>query len=55
MMGEGPLDRVVVPGWVSHLEANWDEQRSGLRFSTGNAHALKGVPGDWRLFAVATS
>ena len=23
--GEGPLDLVVVPGWVSHLEANWDD------------------------------
>jgi class 3 adenylate cyclase len=24
-VGEGPIDLVVVPGWVSHLEANWDE------------------------------
>ena len=25
VMGEGPIDLVVVPGWVSHLEASWDE------------------------------
>ena len=25
VVGEGPIDLVVVPGWVSHLEANWDE------------------------------
>ena len=22
--GEGPRDLVLVPGWVSHLEADWD-------------------------------
>ena len=25
VVGDGPIDLVVVPGWVSHLEANWDE------------------------------
>ena len=24
VVGEGPLDLVVVPGWVSHLEAHWE-------------------------------
>ncbi len=24
-LGEGPMDLVVVPGWVSHLEASWDD------------------------------
>ena len=24
VMGEGPRDLVLVPGWVSHLEADWD-------------------------------
>jgi len=24
IVGEGPLDLVVVPGWVSHLEAHWE-------------------------------
>ena len=25
MLGEGPLDLVVVPGWVSNIEAFWEE------------------------------
>jgi|SRR5215204_543036 len=25
VVGEGPLDLVYVPGWVSNIEANWDE------------------------------
>ena len=25
VVGDGPIDIVVVPGWVSHLEAHWDE------------------------------
>lgn len=24
-VGKGPLDLVVVPGWVTHLEAHWDD------------------------------
>jgi pimeloyl-ACP methyl ester carboxylesterase len=24
-VGEGPMDLVVVPGWVTHLEAHWDD------------------------------
>jgi pimeloyl-ACP methyl ester carboxylesterase len=28
--GEGPLDLVLVPGFVSHLENDWDEPRSAL-------------------------
>ena len=23
-MGDGPIDLVVVPGWVSHLEFGWE-------------------------------
>jgi len=26
---------------------------SGIRFDDRGAHSLKGVPGEWRLFAVA--
>ena len=29
--GDGPLDLVVVPGWVSHLEYQWEEPL-GTRF-----------------------
>jgi class 3 adenylate cyclase len=28
VVGDGPLDLVLVPGFVSHLEADWDEPRS---------------------------
>ncbi len=28
--GEGPLDLVLVPGFVSHLESDWEEPRSAL-------------------------
>src|SRR5690242_12240381 len=26
--GEGPLDLIYVPGWVSHVELAWDEPES---------------------------
>jgi pimeloyl-ACP methyl ester carboxylesterase len=25
VVGEGPIDLLVVPGWVSHLEVSWEE------------------------------
>ena len=25
VFGDGPVDLVVVPGWVSHVEAIWDD------------------------------
>jgi hypothetical protein len=39
LTGSGPLDLVWRPGFVSHL----------------GAHTLKGVPGEWRLFAVSST
>jgi class 3 adenylate cyclase len=24
VMGEGPIDLIVIPGWISHLEVGWD-------------------------------
>jgi class 3 adenylate cyclase len=39
--------QVVVSSTVKDLVAG-----SGLRFSEGEVHTLKGVPGEWRLFAV---
>src|SRR5262249_45571870 len=38
---------VLVSSTVKDLVAG-----SGIRFEDRNAHALEGVPGDWRLFAV---
>ena len=28
VVGEGPLDLVLVPGFVSHLDNDWNEPRS---------------------------
>jgi hypothetical protein len=27
VVGEGPLDLIFVPGWVSHVEHHWEEPR----------------------------
>ena len=63
--GSGPLDLVMVPGFVSHLELTWDDPEAlvsstvkdlvagaGIEFEDIGTHALKGVPGEWRLFSV---
>jgi len=41
---------VLVSHTVKELVAG-----SGLRFADRGLHALKGIPGEWRLFAVARS
>jgi pimeloyl-ACP methyl ester carboxylesterase len=43
------VDEVLVSSTVKDLVAG-----SGLRFEDRGAHTLKGVPGEWRLFAVAS-
>jgi class 3 adenylate cyclase len=43
----GP-SQVLVSGTVKDLVAG-----SGIEFEDHGSHALKGVPGQWRLFAVA--
>lgn len=27
VVGNGPIDLVLVPGWISHLEAAWEQPR----------------------------
>ena len=44
--GDG-VGEVLVSGTVKDLVAG-----SGLEFEDRGAHELKGVPGEWRLFAV---
>ena len=69
VLGEGALDLVVVPAWVSNLDVAWEEPAVGdpenitgaiEAFLTGvrypqiddrGVRPLKGVPGDWPLFA----
>jgi class 3 adenylate cyclase len=41
---------VLVSGTVRDLVAG-----SGIRFEDRGRHALKGMPGDWQLFAVASA
>jgi class 3 adenylate cyclase len=41
---------VLVSNTVKGLVAG-----SGIRFAERGAHTLKGVPGEWRLFAVASA
>src|SRR4051795_13743930 len=26
VIGEGPIDLVIVPGWISHIDKQWDDQ-----------------------------
>ena len=59
--GKGPLDLVYVPGFVSHLEYQWEEPHtvkdlvagSGIGLKSRGTHVLRGVPGEWPLFVVA--
>jgi class 3 adenylate cyclase len=41
-------DEILVSGTLCDLVVG-----SGLRFDDAGVHALKGVPGEWRLFRVA--
>jgi class 3 adenylate cyclase len=41
-------DEVLVSSTVKDLVAG-----SGIAFAERGAHELKGIPGEWRLFAVA--
>ena len=27
VLGEGPVDLVLLPGWISHLEVAWEQPR----------------------------
>ncbi len=45
--GEGELHGGRIGGTVKHLVAG-----SGVDFDGRGSHVLKGVPGEWRLFAV---
>jgi class 3 adenylate cyclase len=46
----GTAQEVLASSTVRDLVAG-----SGIRFDDRGSHALKGVPGDWRLFAVAST
>ncbi len=80
VVGDGPRDLVLVPGWVSNVEVFWehpaaasflnrlasfcrlilfDKRGTGLsdrvdilQFSDRGRQSLKGIPGDWQIYAV---
>jgi hypothetical protein len=33
VIGDGPIDLVIVPGWVSHLEILWEEPQASAFLS----------------------
>jgi pimeloyl-ACP methyl ester carboxylesterase len=47
VMGNGPIDLVVVPGWVTHVEYNWEEPLA-LRFFERLAAFCRVIPFDKR-------
>jgi hypothetical protein len=54
VIGTGPFDLVFMHGWISHIEHMWEVVAgSGIPFEDRGRHSLKGVPGEWLLFAVA--
>lgn len=60
VVGDGPLDAVHVPGWVSHFEMCWSlpqqaallNRIAGFDFEDEGTHSVKGFPAPWHLFSV---
>lgn len=59
VLGDGDVDLVYVPDYVSNLVYAWEipwsatstSGGSGLGFVARGARELKGVPGEWQLYA----
>ena len=43
VLGDGPIDLVYVAGALTNLALAWEQP--------GHRRELKGIPGEWRLFA----
>ena len=66
VVGNGPRDLILVPGWMSNIEVFWEEPAVArflrrlasfsrlILFDKRGTHTLKGVPGEWPLFAVVS-
>lgn len=54
VVGNGPLDLIFVPGFVSNLDRMWENlvAGSGLRFEDRGRHALRGLPEEVHLYTV---
>jgi hypothetical protein len=46
VLGDGPVDLLLLPGWITHLELQW------IGFRDRGSFEMKGVPGERQLFAV---
>src|SRR5436305_221514 len=46
VVGEGPIDLVLVPGFVSHLDLDWDEAMSAWWGARARASASPGAARD---------
>ncbi len=40
VVGDGPMDLVMVPGWFSHIDLQWDDPLGG--HSSGSLRRLRG-------------
>jgi hypothetical protein len=60
VVGDGPIDLLLAPGFISHLDLQWTEPRyarflarlASFARSDHGEHELKGVPGPWRVYAL---
>jgi hypothetical protein len=63
VVGVGPIDLVFVEGFMSHRQVMWEPTLvsgtvrdlvagSGLASADRGTRSLKGVPDEWRLFAL---
>ena len=41
VVGDGPMDLVVVPGWISHIDLQWDDP-APADFTSRNLRHLRG-------------
>jgi pimeloyl-ACP methyl ester carboxylesterase len=62
--GDGPIDLVLVHGFISHLDLDWEEPRmarfldrlaSFSRLIRFDKRGTQAGPGEWRLYAVSSA
>jgi len=55
-IGDGPRDLVLVQGAITVSQTVKDlAAGSGIEFEDRGARELKGIPGEWRLYAISQS
>jgi len=51
VFGDGPFDVVIMLPGPSHVELGWEAPLYRALFEDRGSHELKGIPGEWRLYA----